>query len=220
MLTNVQKNLFYCDQFPLWIHHFLRFLCIHKNSIWHIWLGCVPSLHGCGWLFDLGLCFLNLLNCLHHRLLQPLFFLLIINTLCFSWLYILKHMFFSYFNFCSNINIHNIHICNHYLGPNNRLNLCYCHKFPMKHFLHLNKLWIIYHFMSIQTTDVTCIWRCLLCFFTWLCCFCGYHHGLLFLLLACLHIVICKPTICAIFVNLPYIILCFCWCYLFGTLRY
>jgi hypothetical protein len=40
---------------------------------------------------------------------------------------------------------------------NNRFNLCYCHKFPMKHFLHLNKLYTICHFMSIQTIDVTCV---------------------------------------------------------------
>jgi hypothetical protein len=34
----------------------------------------------------------------------------------------------------------------------------------MKHFLHLSKLWTICHFISIETIDVTCIWRCLLCF--------------------------------------------------------
>jgi hypothetical protein len=37
------------------------------------------------------------------------------------------------------------------------LNLCYCHRFPMKHFLHFSKLCIICHSMSIQTIDVTCI---------------------------------------------------------------
>jgi hypothetical protein len=47
---------------------------------------------------------------------------------------------------------------------NNRLNFYYRHKFPMKHLLYLNKLWTFYHFMSIQTTDVACIWRCLLWF--------------------------------------------------------
>jgi hypothetical protein len=31
----------------------------------------------------------------------------------------------------------------------NRLNFCYYHKFPMKHLLHLNFFWIIYHSMSI-----------------------------------------------------------------------
>jgi hypothetical protein len=40
------------------------------------------------------------------------------------------------------------------------------------------------------------------------------------LLSACLHIVIRHPTICAIFVNLPNIIFCFCWCYMFGILWY
>jgi hypothetical protein len=55
---------------------------------------------------------------------------------------------------------------NDYLCLSNRLNLYYCHKLPMKHFLHLSKLWKIYHFMSIQNIDLTCIWRCVLCFFT------------------------------------------------------
>jgi len=39
--------------------------------------------------------FLNLLNCLHHRLLEPLFFLLVNDTLCFYWLFILEHLFFN-----------------------------------------------------------------------------------------------------------------------------
>jgi hypothetical protein len=47
------------------------------------------------------------------------------------------------------------------------LNLYYCHKFPMKHLLHLNKLWTIHHFMSIQTIYVACIRTCFL--FFWLC---------------------------------------------------
>jgi hypothetical protein len=93
---------------------------------------------------------------------------------------------------------------------NNKLNLCYCHKFPMKCLLHLNKLWTFYHFMSIQTIDVACIWRCLLWFLTWLCYLYGCHHGLFFLLFACLHIVIHHPTICAIFISLPCVIFCFC----------
>jgi hypothetical protein len=38
----------------LWIHYFLRFLCIHKSSIRHIRPGCVPSFHGCEWPFYLG----------------------------------------------------------------------------------------------------------------------------------------------------------------------
>jgi hypothetical protein len=110
-------------------------------------------------------------------------------------------MFFSYFTSCGNINIHHIHICSDYLYLNNRLNLCYCHKFPMKYLLHFSKLWTIFHFMSIQTIDVACIWMCLLWLLTWLCCFCGCHGGLLFIVFACLHIVICHPTICAMFVT-------------------
>jgi hypothetical protein len=86
------------------------------------------------------------------------------------------------------------------------LNLCYCHRFLMKHFLHLNKLWTIYHFMSIQTINVTCIWKCLLCFLTWLCHLYGCHRGLLFLLSTCLHIVICEShnlcNLCRYFVFL------------------
>ncbi len=78
----------------------------------------------------------------------------------------------------------------------------------------------IYHFMSIQMTDVTCIWRCLLCFLTWLCHLYGCHYGLLFLFSACLHIVICQPTICAMFVNFPYITSCFYYYYIFDTLWY
>jgi hypothetical protein len=48
----------------------------------------------------------------------------------------------------------------------NKLNFCYYHRFPMKHLLHLSKLWIVFHFMSIQPTNVACIWRCLLWFLT------------------------------------------------------
>jgi hypothetical protein len=185
-------------------------MCVDKSSIWHTWLGCVPSLHGCGWPFYLGLCFLNLLNGFHHWLLQSFFFLPISNTLCFSWFSILEHLFLSYFTSCGNINIHHIHICNDYLCLSNRLNLWSYHRFPMKHFIYLNKLWTIHHFMSIQTTNVTCIWRCLLCFLIWLCHLYGYHRGLFFFLFACLHIVIYHPTICAMFVSFPCIILCFC----------
>ncbi len=90
----------------MWIHYFLIFSCFHKSSIWHTSLGCVPSLHGCRWFLCLGLCFLNLLNCLHHWFLQPFLFLLINNTFYFSWLFILEHMFFSYFTSCGKINIH------------------------------------------------------------------------------------------------------------------
>jgi hypothetical protein len=156
------------------------------------------------------LCFLNLLNCLHHWLFQPLFFIPIRNSFCFSWLSILEHMFFNYFTSCGNIIIHHIHIFNDYLCFSNKLNLWYYDKFPMKHFLHFNKLWTIYHFMSIQTTYATCMWRCLLCFLTWLCRLCGLHRGILFFLFACRRIVICHPTICAMFINHPCIILCFC----------
>ncbi len=132
------------------------------------------------------------------------------SILCFSWLSILEHLFFSYFTYCGNINIHHIHIYSDCLCLSNRLNLYHYHRFPMKHLLQINKLWTIYHFMSIQTTDVACIWRCLLWFLIWLCSFYGCHHGLLFLLSTCPHIVIHHPTICVMFVNLSCITLCFC----------
>jgi hypothetical protein len=105
-------------------------------------------------------------------------------------------MFFNYLTSCCNINIHHIHVCSDFLCLNNRLNLYYCHKFPMKHLLHLSKLWIVYHFMSIQTTNVACIRRCLLWFLTLLGCLCNYHCHV-FLLFACLHIVINHSTIIA-----------------------
>ncbi len=147
----------------MWIHYLLIFLCFHRKSIWHTQLGCVPSFHGYGWPFCLGLCFLNLLNCFHHWLLQFFFFFLVSSTLYFLWLFILEHMFFNCLTYCYNINIHHIHICSDCLYFNNRLNFCYYYRFPVKH-LHLSKLWTIYHFMSIQTTNVVCIWRCLLWF--------------------------------------------------------
>jgi len=134
-------------------------------------------------------------------------FLLVNNIFYFLWFSILEHLFFSYFTSCGNINIHHIHICSDYLNLSNKLNLCYYHRSPMNHLLHLSKLWTICHFMSIQTIDVACTWKCLLCFLIWLCCLCDCHRGLFFLLVTCLHIMIRHSTICAIF--LPYIILCF-----------
>jgi hypothetical protein len=43
---------------------------------------------------------------------------------------------------------------------------------------------------------------------TLLCYLYNYHYGLLFFLSTCLHIVIIHSTICAILVNLPYMLLC------------
>jgi hypothetical protein len=101
----------------------------------------------------------------------------------------------------------------------NKLNFYYYYRFLMKHLLHFNELWTIYHFMSIQTTDVACIWRCLLWFLIQFCYLCGYHCGLL-LIFARLHIMINCSIICVLLVNLPCFILCFRWCYLFSTLWY
>jgi hypothetical protein len=127
-------------------------------------------------------------------------------------------MFFNYFTSCGNINIPCIHIHNDCLCLSNRLNLYYCHIFPMKRFLHLNKLWTIYHFMSIQTTDVTMHMKMSFMFFDlvvlplWL--------PLWFFFFFFYMSPHCHPTICAMLVSLPYVTLCFCWCYLFGTLWY
>ncbi len=136
--------------------------------------------------------------------------LLVSSIFCFLWLSILEHMFFICLTSCYNIYIHHIHVCSDCWYLNNRLN--FCHIFPMKQFLHLNKLWTICHFMSIQTTYVACIWRCLLWFLTRLCCQCG-----LFLFYACIHISINHSIICAILVSFPCITLCFWWCCLYGT---
>jgi hypothetical protein len=91
----------------------------------------------------------------------------------------LNTYFLVTFTFCGKINIDHIHICNDCLCLNNSLNLYYYHSFPMKHFLHLSKLWIIYRFMSIQTTYVVSIWKCFLWFLNWLWCLYDYHCGLL-----------------------------------------
>jgi hypothetical protein len=71
-------------------------MCCHRSNIWHTWPSCVPSFHGCGWPFCLGLCFLIFLSYLHHWILQLFFFLLVNSTFCFPWLSILEHMFFNY----------------------------------------------------------------------------------------------------------------------------
>ncbi len=146
-------------------------------------------------------------NCLQHWFFQPLFFFPINNILCFPWLSILEHMFLNCLISCCNINIHHIHIYTDCFYLSNRLNFCYCHRFSMKHLLHLNKLWTVYHFMSIQTTNVACIWRCLLWFLTLLCYLCGYHYGLFLFLFTRLHIVNIHSTICSILVSLPCILL-------------
>jgi hypothetical protein len=129
-------------------------------------------------------------------------------------------LFFSCFSSSCNINIHHILNYGDYLCLNNRLNLYYCHKFPMKQLLDCNKLWTVCHFMSIQTIDVIHIQRCFLWFLFRLGYFCSYHYSLLFLLSTCFHIVINHSIICAKLVNLPYITLRFWWCYMFCTLWY
>ncbi len=55
-------------------------------------------------------------------------------------------MFFNCFTSCCSITIHHIHIYSDCLCLNYRLNFYYYHKFPMRLLLHLNKLWIVYHF--------------------------------------------------------------------------
>ncbi len=81
------------------------FVCFHESSIWHTQPSCVLFLHGCGWPFCLGLCCFSMLNYLHHWFFQPFLFLPVNNTLCFPWLSIFEHLFFSYFTSCGSINI-------------------------------------------------------------------------------------------------------------------
>ncbi len=137
---------------------------------------CVPSLHGCGWPLCLGLCFwicwiistIAFFN--RSSFSQSVTFFafpgfLSMNTYSSVVLLLVVTLTSTTFTFVMIICL------------NNRLNFCYHHKFPLKHLLHLSKLWTICHFMSIQTIDVACIWRCLLWFLTWLCCLYRCHRG-------------------------------------------
>jgi hypothetical protein len=99
-------------------------------------------------------------------------------------------------SFC-NINIHHTHICNDYLCPSNRLNIYYCHKFPMKHLLHLNKILCPFKpHMWHAYEDVFCD------LFIYLCYLYGYHYDML-IFFTCFHIVISHSIICVIFVSIP-----------------
>jgi hypothetical protein len=61
------------------------------------------------------------------------------------------------------------------------LNFCYCHRYPMKHFLHLSKFWTICHFVSLHIRKVAYTWICLLWFLILWCYLCGCHYGLFLL---------------------------------------
>jgi len=183
LFTNVQKNFFYCNHFSCEFTTFWYFYAsigvifgIFSQVVFH------PSMDVDG--PSIWVSILNLFNYLLHWLLQPSFFLLVNNTPYFPWLFILEHLFFSCLTSCCNNNIHHIHIYSDCLYLNSKLNFYYYHRFLMKHVPHLCKLWAIYHFTSIQTTDVACIWRCLMWFLTLLCYLCGYHYSIL-LLFAC-----------------------------------
>jgi len=145
----------------------------------------------------------------HHWLFQPFFFLPINNILCFPWLSILEHLFFSCFTSCCNINIHHIHICSAYLCLNNRLNLYYCDIFPWNIFCIL---------VNFRQSIILCpfkphvrhAYEDVLCGF-WLGCVTSLVAIVVYFLFffACLHIVIHHPTIYAMFVSLPCLTLCF-----------
>jgi len=179
------------------------------SSIWYICRSYVPSLHGCGWPFWLGLCVLNLLNCLHHWLLQP-FFLLPINCIfCFPWLSILEHLFFNYFTSCCNINIHHIHIWSNSLCHSNNWTSATITDFPWNIFCIS---WNFGQFVILCPFKPK-MWQAyenILCNF-WL----SWATSIativvyFFFLKTCLHIVISHSVICAKLINLPCISLCF-----------
>jgi hypothetical protein len=101
---------------------------------------------------------------------------------------------------------------------NYMLNLYYCHKMPMKHFLHLNKLWTICHFMSIKPQmwhayeDVLCVfWFDCVAFVVAIvvCTFFFLHVSTLWFVgpkfvqcLAIFHILLC------VFASVAYLVLC------------
>jgi hypothetical protein len=149
---------------------------------------------------------------------QPFFFFPIRSTLCFHWLPILEHLFFNCFTSCGNITFTTFTYVMNVCVSTTSWTFITIKGFPWNKFYNLTNFGL-YHFMSIQTTNVACIWRCLLWFLTWLCYVYDYHHGLL-LFSACFHIVVCHPIICATFISIFYITFCFYSCYLFRTLWY
>jgi len=76
----------------------------------------------------------------------------------------------------------------------------------------LSKLWIVCHFMFIQTIDVACIWKYLLWFLTPLCYLYGYHYGL-FLFSFCMFLQFVQylsvfPVLLCVFGGATYLVLC------------
>ncbi len=119
------------------------------------------------------------------------------------------HGTFVFFDttFGSDIYIHYIQYCSDYFDINYRFSICIWYIFALEHFLHLYKFWIVYHFVSIQTTYRTCIWYSLLNFLIMSSSFCRCYSWLLFLLHSTrVYIVIISTTICVVLANLS----CFC----------
>ncbi len=146
--------------------------CIPGQVVFH------PSMDVDGPLF--GLSILNLLNYFHHWFLQPLSFSQLKTLFVFLGSLSLTH-FFSYFNFCGNINIDHIHIWND----------CLCQQ-QVEPLLQPH-IWHAYE-------DVLCgFWfGCVASMVVVMVCF---------FFSTCFHIVIHHP--CVIFVNFPCIIMCF-----------
>ncbi len=182
--------------------------CVFTGVVfWHTWPGCDPFLHGCGWPFCLGLCILNLLNYLHHWFLQSLFFLLINNTLSFSWFSILKHMFFNYFFFVVTLT-----------STTFTFEMIVC--VSTTGWTSVIITYLLWNFFCISTNFgqfvILCpfkpqMWHAYEDVFYgfWLGCVASMVAIVVFFFFPCLHTVIRRPAICAMFVSLPYIILCF-----------
>ncbi len=142
MFSNILKHLFYWHQFTLWNYTFLRFLRFYRRcSIKHSWPHCVPSFYWCRRSLIGSLCFPQLLNCLHHCLLQ-LLFLPIYNSFVLPWFYFLENLFFYDSTPCSNINIDDIHIYSDCLHLSYGFPFQVWCIFPLKQF-----------FASLQTRD-------------------------------------------------------------------
>ncbi len=191
-------------------YKFLRFLRFDRRcNIKHSWPHCVPSFYWCKISFIGSLCFLQLLSCLHHYLLQLL--LLPIYSSFVPWFFLLENLFFFCDSSpCTKININDIHICSDCLDISYGFPFRVWCILPLKHFLHLCKLRIVCHLMSIQTIDAASIWTILLTFLRLISSFCYYYNGLLLLLdFTHLHIVVVSPIVCTMFISLSWFCLWF-----------
>jgi hypothetical protein len=77
--------------------------------------------------------------------------------------------------------------------------------------LHLCKIWIVYHLMSIQTIDMTCIRSILLNILIMINSLCHFYRWLFLFHFVHVYIVIILTTICVVFASLSYFHLWFQW---------